>query len=331
MSVTAEPSLSENSFDAPSASRRLLQSVGGTPLVELDFRDRLPAGARLFAKLESCNPGASIKDRPVLRMLSRAVAAGRLGGGRRLLDSSSGNAGIAYAQFGAAMGVKVSLVIPGNASQERLQRISAYGAELILTDPVEGYDHAVETARRLAEAHPDRYWYSNQYANDDNWRAHYETTGEEILTQVHEAAGTLPDLFVAGVGTGGTITGVGRRLRRANPEIEVASVVPEIFPGIEGLKPLGQPGDLVPEILDESLIGPRSEVTLDQAAAVCRDLARQGLFVGPSSGAYVHTALELGASGRFQTLVTILSDTGERYGSTGLWDTETPATFAAVT
>ena len=318
--MTAESAV----LEAPARVRgvdHLRRAVGGTPLVELAFADALPSGTRLFAKLESCNPGASIKDRPVLTMLTRASAAGRLSGGRRLLDSSSGNAGIAYAQFGAALGIGVTLVVPGNASRERLERIRAHGGELILTDPVEGYDHAVMTARRLAETHPDRYWYCDQYSNEDNWRAHFETTGREILEQVEEATGGTPDAFVAGVGTGGTITGVGRRLRRHVPDVHITAIVPEIFPGIEGLKPLGHPGDFVPEILDESLIDHRIEVTIDQAVAGCQRLARRGLFVGPSSGAYVHAALEVASQGRFKTVVTVLSDSGERYGSTGMWET----------
>ncbi len=312
----AEPSLV-----APAPIEHLLRSVGHTPLVELVFADDLPAGVRLFAKLESCNPGASIKDRPVLRMLSRAHAAGRFKGGRRLLDSSSGNAGIAYAQFGAAFGIGVTLVVPGNASRERLERIRAHGAELVLTDPIEGYDHAVMTSRRLAQDHPERYWYSDQYSNDDNWRAHYETTGHEILEQTQQATGGLPDAFIAGVGTGGTLTGVGRRLRKHAPDVHITAIVPEIFPGIEGLKPLGHPGDFVPEILAEELIDHRIEITIDQAVAMCQRLARRGLFVGPSSGAYVHAALEVASSGRYKTLVTVLSDSGERYGSTGMWET----------
>ncbi len=309
--VAAEPS--------PRSAERLFQAVGNTPLVELDFAE-LRSGVRLFAKLESANPGASIKDRPVLRMLTRGLEAGHLSGGRRVLDSSSGNAGIAYAQFGAALGVGVTLVVPGNASRERLERIRAHGAELVLTDPIEGYDHAVMTARRLAREHPDRYWHCDQYKNDDNWRAHYETTGPEILAQVAEATGGPPDAFVAGVGTGGTITGVGRRLRREAPDVHVTAIVPETFPGIEGLKPLGQPGDFVPEILDESLIDHRIDVTIEQAVATCRRIAYRGLFVGPSSGGYVHAALGLAAEGRFKTLVTILNDSGERYGSTGMWE-----------
>ena len=298
----------------------LLRGIGHTPLIEIDpVRDIAP-GSRMFAKLESCNAGGSIKDRPVARMLRRGMREGRLDGGRRVLDSSSGNAGIAYAMFGAAIDVPVTLVVPANASPERLARIRAHHAELILTDPIEGYDHALREARRIAAEHPDRYWYCDQYSNDENWRAHYNSTGPEILAQVRAQTGTVPDAFVAGVGTGGTITGVGRRLREANPDIHIVSVIPDSFPGIEGLKPLGQPWDIVPAILDESLIDTRIHVTSEQAADMCKHLAAQGLFVGPSSGAYVHATLEIAATGNYSTIVTILSDTGERYNSTGLWD-----------
>ncbi len=303
----------------PEVAEWLVQAVGSTPLVEIDLAPWDLQRVRLFAKLEGVNPGGSIKDRPVVRMVTRALAENRFAGGRRLLDSSSGNAGIAYAQFGAALGVPVTLVVPGNASRERLERIAAHGAELILTDPVEGYDHAVYTSRRLADKHPDRYWHCDQYRNDENWRAHYEVTGREILDQLHQAIGREPDAFVAGVGTGGTVTGVGRRLRRARPDLHIAIAVPEIFPGIEGLKPLGQPGDLVPEILDSTLIDRRIDVTLEQAVGMSQELARHGLFVGPSSGAYVCASLEVASEGRFETIVTILSDSGERYVSTGMW------------
>lgn len=299
------------------ASHPLIARIGGTPLVEIQLARE--AGVRLFAKLESVNPGGSIKDRPVARMLMQAVADARLGGGRRLLDSSSGNAGISYAMLGAALGIPVTLVVPGNASEERLARIAAHGAELILTDPLEGYDFALREAKRLAETYPDRYWYCDQYSNPENWRAHYETTGREILEQLARQGLGPPDAFVAGVGTGGTVTGVGRRLKEARPDTHVAAVIPESFPGVEGLKPLGHPGDIVPAILDEALIDEHLPVTLDEALAVCRRLAREGLFVGPSSGAYVHGALQLAATGRFRTLVTLLNDTGERYVSTGMW------------
>ncbi len=297
----------------------LLAAVGHTPLVEIPFAGEAAPGVRLFAKLESVNPGGSIKDRPVARMLTRALAAGVFAGGRRLLDSSSGNAGISYAMFGAALGVPVTLVVPGNASAERLDRIRAHGAELILTDPVEGYDHALVTAHRLAEAQPERYWLCDQYANDDNWLAHYEGTGEEILAQLGDGGAVLPDALVAGIGTGGTLTGVGRRLRRENPALFIAAAIPETFPGIEGLKPLGHPGDIVPALLDEGLIDWRLPVTLEQAVAMCRRLAGLGFYVGPSAGACVDVALRLAAEGRWRTLVTVLPDTGERYVSTGLW------------
>jgi cysteine synthase B len=295
------------------AAQALLGSVGHTPLVELGAL--APAGVRLFAKLESVNPGGSIKDRPVARMLLQAIAAGRFAGGRRLLDSSSGNAGISYAMLGAALGVPVTIVVPGNASEERLQRIAAHGAQLIVTDPLEGYDFALREAQRLAREQPERYWHADQYANPDNWRAHYEGTGRELLEQL----AAPPEAFVAGVGTGGTLTGAGRALREANPRLHIAAVIPEAFPGIEGLKPLGEPGDIVPAVLDESLVDERIAVTLDEALAQCRRLAEQGLFVGPSSGAFVHGALMLAARGRFRSIVTLLSDTGERYSSTGMW------------
>jgi cysteine synthase B len=296
----------------------LLAAIGNTPLVEIKLAAK--SGVRLFAKLESVNPGGSIKDRAVKRMVTQAIAAGRFTGGRRLLDSSSGNAGISYAALGAALGVPVTIVVPGNASAERLERIRAHGAELIITDALEGYDFALREAHRLARENPERYWHCDQYANEDNVRAHYEETAGEILSQVAEAAGELPDCFVAGVGTGGTITGVGRRLREANPNVYVAAVIPETFPGIEGLKPLGHPGDIVPKILDESVIDERVLVTLDQALEVCRELTKEGLFVGPSSGAFVYGAIKVGvANGNLRTLVTVLSDTGERYVSTGMW------------
>lgn len=304
-------------------ARSLLAAIGNTPLVELDLPGRLPAGVRLFAKLESMNPGGSVKDRPVARMLTEALAAGRFAGGRRLLDSSSGNAGISYAMLGAALDIPVTIVVPGNASRERLDRIAAHGAELHITDPLQGYDFALMEARRLAEEHPDRYWYCNQYENADNWRAHYDGTGGEILEQLAARGDLEPDAFVAGVGTAGTITGAGRRLREANPNIHIAAIIPDRFPGIEGLKPLGQPDDIVPGILDESLIDERIDVTSEDALDICRELVRLGLFVGPSSGGYVHGALKVAASGRYRTVVTVLSDTGERYNSTGMWTRET--------
>ena len=308
----------------------LLAGVGHTPLVELSLpAERVPGnnGVRLFGKLESVNPGGSLKDRPVRRMVQSAVAAGHLRPGEmagpRLLDSSSGNAGIAYAMVGALLDIPVTLVVPGNATQERLDRMRAYGAEVVLTDPIEGYDHALREARRLAAEQPDVYWHCDQYGNDENWRSHYEETGGEILEQVEQLTGSVPDALVLGVGTGGSLTGIARRLREANRDLAVVAVVPERFPGIEGLKPLGQPGDIIPAILDESLIDERMEVFIEDALAACRGLALQGIYVGPSSGAYVHVATRLAERGEHPLIVTLLCDTGERYGSTGMWSSKT--------
>lgn len=297
----------------------LLGGIGNTPLVEIPLVREVSAEARLFAKLESVNPGGSIKDRPVARMLQAALAAGVFEGGRRLLDSSSGNAGISYAMLGAALGIPVTMVVPGNASRERQERILSHGAELILTDPVEGYDHALREARRLAEEQPERFWLCDQYGNPENWRAHHDGTGSEMLTQIAMRGAGVADCLVCGVGTGGTLTGVGRRLRETRADVHIVAAIPETFPGIEGLKPLGSPGDIVPAILDESIIDERMGVTLEEAAAMCRRLARLGLFVGPSSGAFVHAALRVAARRQHRCIVTVLSDTGERYVSAGLW------------
>lgn len=297
----------------------LVNAVGNTPLIELSYLEGVPKHTRLFAKLETANPNGSLKDRPVARMITNAIAAGHLDGDRRLLDSTSGNAGIAYAAFGAALGVGVTLVVPGNASRERIDRIRAHGAEIILTDPIEGYDFAIQEAHRLADLEPTRYWYCNQYDNPNNWQAHYRGTGQEIIEQLEKNSFAPPDAFVCGVGTGGSITGVGRRLREANPDTTIVAVVPETFPGIEGLKPLGHPGDFVPGILDQSLFGESMIVTIEESLQWCERLAREGIFVGPSSGAYVHAAVTVAATARHRRIVTILCDTGDRYFSTGMW------------
>jgi cysteine synthase B len=293
-----------------------LKAIGNTPMVPVDIlRAELPE-VEVFAKLESVNPGGSLKDRPVLRMLLSALDDGRLGPGKSVLDSSSGNAGIAYAMVGRIIGVPVEIVIPDNASNERKKRLVAHGAKLVFTDAQLGYDEALREVRRRFEAEPDRYFFCDQYGNDDNWRAHYETTAAEILEQT---GGHVTHLVV-GVGTGGTLTGVGRRLKEHDPRIKVVSIVPEVFPGVEGLKPLGRPEDIVPAILDQTLIDERVPVTADETHAMCVRLARAGFFVGQSSGAYM-TGLERVARrerrGRF---VTIFNDLGERYFSTRLWD-----------
>jgi cysteine synthase B len=249
-------------------------------------------------------------------MLLGALADGRLAPGKIVLDSSSGNAGIAYAMVGRIIGHEVEIVIPDNASAERKKRLLAHGARLIVTDALKGYDEALREVRRRYERAPERYFFCDQYGNADNWRAHYETTAVELLEQM---GGRLTHV-VLGVGTGGTVTGVGRRLKEHDARIRLVCVVPEPFPGIEGLKPLEGPGDIVPEILDESLIDERVPVTADEAHAMCQRLARLGLFAGQSSGAYmvgVERVAQREGRGRF---VTLVNDLGERYFSTRLWD-----------
>ena len=293
-----------------------LRAIGNTPLVPVNlFRDELPE-VEVFAKMESLNPGGSLKDRPVLRMLLGALAEGRLKPGKTVLDSSSGNAGIAYAMIGQIIGLPVEIVIPDNASTERKKRLLAHGARLIFTDAVEGYDEALREVRRRYEADPDRYFFCDQYSNPDNWCAHYETTGAEILDQT---GGRITHVVV-GVGTGGTVTGLGRRLKEHDPKIRLVCVIPEAFPGIEGLKPLGHPEDIVPAILDESVVDERTQVTSQEAHAMCLRLGRAGFFVGQSSGAYLVGVERIARRERRGRFVTLFNDLGERYFSTRLWD-----------
>lgn len=304
----------------------VLEGIGDTPLVDLSFLPGIAPGTKLLAKLESVNPGGSVKDRPIARILTAALKRGVFRNRtRRLLDSSSGNAGVAYAQLGALLGVPVTLVVPGNASRERRERIRAHGAELVLTDPLEGYDAAIAEARRLAQRFPKRYWYADQYSNRENWLAHYHGTGLEILRAVNRRLGVTPDAFVAGVGTGGTLTGVGRRLREEHSSVHLTAVHPEGFPGIEGLKPFAETDGedpFLPALFDPDLLDERTRIPIELAVARCRALASAGLFLGPSSGANVEAAHRLAASGRFRTVTTILPDTGERYVSTGLWESD---------
>ncbi len=294
----------------------LLQIIGQTPLAKIDlFADELP-NVDIYAKIETYNPGGSIKDRPVLRMLTEAIASGDLTHEKVILDSSSGNAAIAYAMIGAALGYKVELVIPDNASEERIKRIRSHGAKIIHTDAIHGYDEALREVDRRYEARPDRYFFNSQYDNENNWLAHYETTGVEIWNQTE---GKVTH-FVAGVGTGGTITGVGKRLKNYNPDVQVCSISPDVFPGIEGLKPLGDPDAIVPAILDESVIDCRIPVTIEDAYEICSRLAQRGWFVGQSSGGYLYGAYKVAQQIQEGVIVTVFNDLGERYFSTRLWD-----------
>lgn len=294
-----------------------LQMIGNTGLVRIDLFDgELAPGVTVHAKAEFTNPGGSIKDRPVLRMLTEAILSGELTPEKTILDSSSGNAGIAYSMIGTLLGYKVELVVPSNASEERKKRIRAHGAHLNLTDALLGYDEALRRVNRMAAEHPERYFFCDQYRNAFNWRAHYETTAEEIWAQTQ---GRVTH-FVAGVGTGGTITGVGRRLKELNPAVQVVGVVPETFPGVEGLKPIEDPGDIIPEIFDPRVMDRRIRVNSEDCYAMCHRLARRGLFVGQSSGGYLTVARRVATELESACIVTTLNDTGERYFSAHLWD-----------
>ncbi len=293
-----------------------LRAIGNTPLVPVSiFGDEL-SGVEVLAKMECLNPGGSLKDRPVLRMLLTALADGRLRPGKTILDSSSGNAGIAYAMVGRIIGSPVEIVIPENASAERKKRMLAHGAQLVYTDALKGYDEALREVHRRSQTDTRRYFFCDQYSNEDNWRAHYETTAAEILEQT---GGRLTHV-IAGVGTGGTVTGLGRRLKEYDPKIRVVCVLPEVFPGIEGLKPLGSPEDIVPAILDESVIDERIPVTSEDAYRMCGRLARAGFFVGQSSGAYMAGVERIARRERAGRFVTLFNDLGERYFSTRLWE-----------
>jgi cysteine synthase B len=293
-----------------------LNLIGNTRMVEiLCFKDEFPE-VSIYAKAEYANPGGSLKDRPVRRMLLEALIAGKIGKGQVVLDSSSGNAGIAYAMLGAMMNVPVQIVVPGNASKERKMRIQAHGATLVQTDPIEGYDEALREGHRIHEREPERFFHSDQYANENNWLAHYHDTAGEILAQTD---GNLTH-FVSGIGTGGTLTGVGRRLKKEVPGVEIVQIVPEDFPGIEGLKPLESPGDIIPKILDSSVVDHKVRVSSADAARRCALLARFGIFAGQSSGAYLHGVYETAKRIRKGTIITILNDIGERYMSTRLWE-----------
>jgi cysteine synthase B len=293
-----------------------LNLIGNTRMVEiLCFKEEFPE-VSIWAKAEYTNPGGSLKDRPVRRMLLEALIAGRIGKGQIVLDSSSGNAGIAYAMLGAMMNLPIQIVVPGNASKERKMRIQAHGATLVQTDPMEGYDEALREGHRIHERDPERFFHCDQYANENNWLAHYHDTAAEILAQTD---GRLTH-FVSGIGTGGTITGVGRRLKKDVPGVEIVQIVPEDFPGIEGLKPLEAPGDIIPKILDASVVDTKVRVSSAEAARMCAVLARFGLFAGQSSGAYLQGVYETAKRVRKGVIVTILNDIGERYMSTRLWE-----------
>lgn len=293
-------------------------AVGNTPLIPLRrVAADLPLGVEVWAKAEWFNASGSVKARPAWNILAAAWQAGRLRG-RRLLDATSGNMGIAYATLGAALGVPVTLTIPANASPERLAILRALGAELVLTDPLEGTDGAMLVARRLAEQHPDRYFYADQYNNPANWQAHYRTTGPEIWQQTR---GRVTHL-VAGTGTGGTLMGAGRYLRERNPDLCVVGVQPDSpFHGLEGLKHMETA--IRPGIYDPAFPDRIVTVRTEDAYAMVRRLAREeGLFVGISAGAAAWAALQVAAELKQGVVVVVFPDGGEKYLSEALWQQE---------
>lgn len=254
----------------------LLELVGHTPLLRLRRIEADRTGFTLYAKAEFLNPGGSVKDRPARRMLLDGLESGALAPGKVILDATSGNTGIAYAMFGAALGHHVELCVPANVTPERTRMLRAYGADLVLTDPLEGSDGAIREARRRHAADPDRYFYPDQYNNPSNWRAHYDTTAPEILEQT---GGGLTH-FVAGLGTSGTFVGVGRRLREVAPDVQLVSLQPDgPMHGIEGLKHMESA--IVPGIFDPALADRDLRIATEDAVAMTRRLAREeGLLVG---------------------------------------------------
>jgi cysteine synthase B len=305
--------------------RSLLDAIGHTPLFRLSAIERDLSGVELYAKAEWLNPGGSVKDRAARHMVCDALERGQLGRGRRLLDATSGNTGIAYAMLGAALGFGVTLCVPNNVTPERRRILTAYGPEIVFTDPLEGSDGAIREARRRYAADPDAYFYPDQYNNPLNWRAHYDGTALEIWKQT---SGRITH-FVAGLGTSGTFIGTARRLREFDPSIVLGSVQPASpLHGLEGLKHMESA--IVPGIYDPALADEDIRVSTEEAYVMTRRLAaEEGLLVGVSSGAAMAGAFRLmasRASGRSAgdedgpaVLVLIFPDGGERYLSERFW------------
>src|SRR5580700_1815725 len=297
-------------------SRRIesvIDAVGSTPLVRLRKVAAHVPDVEVWLKLEFANPGGSVKDRPALRMIQDAIADGRLTKSRILIDSTSGNTGVAYSLYGAALGVRVRLVMPSNVSKARKDIARNFGTEIVFSDPMEGSDGAIRLARELVAKDPDRYFYPDQYSNPSNWRAHYDGTGREIL----EALGDRLTAFVAGLGTTGTMMGCTRRLKEHHRPVECIAVEPaEALHGLEGLKHLGS--SLVPPIYDPRVPDRTLRVATEDGWDMADRLAREeGLHVGHSSGANVFAALQVAEeaqrAGRGGCVVAIVCDRGDRY------------------
>ena len=311
-----------SSSDCPvldrSAGSSVVDLIGRTPLVRLRRFERETPGVELYAKAEWQNPGGSVKDRAAARMILEGEASGALTAGRTILDATSGNTGIAYATVGAARGYTVKLCVPDNASRERKLILRALGAELVLTDPLEGTDGAIREARRLNASEPERYFYPDQYNNDANWRAHYDTTGPEIIEQT---SGRLTH-FVAGLGTSGTFMGTGRRLRQFNPAIKLISFQPDgPLHGLEGLKHMDSA--IVPGIYDATLADEDLRIATETAYEMVRRLAREeGLLAGISSGAALAATLDVARRIARGVIVTVFPDGAEKYLTEPFWNVD---------
>jgi cysteine synthase B len=295
------------------AGSSVLDLVGRTALVRLR-RFETP-GVELYAKAEWQNPGGSVKDRAAARMILEGERSGELTRDKTILDATSGNTGIAYATIGAARGYQVTLCLPGNASEERKLMLRALGAAIVLTDPLEGADGAIREARRMHAADPERYFYPDQYNNPANWRAHYDTTGPEIIEQT---SGRITH-FVAGLGTSGTFVGTGRRLRQFNPSITLISFQPDgPMHGLEGLKHMDSA--IVPGIYDPALADEDLRIDTESAYTYVRRLAREeGLLVGISSGAALAVSLDVARRLTRGVIVTVFPDGAEKYLTEPFW------------
>lgn len=295
--------------------------VGNTPLLDVSFAfPELGDRVKVVAKAEWANPGGSVKDRAGYYIIKDALETGKLSGDKILLDSSSGNTGIAYAWLGARLGVKVALAVPGSISKHRRAILQAYGVELLFTDPLEGSDGAIREVRLMLKAEPERYWYADQYSNPMTWTAHYETTGPEIFRQT----GGKVTHFVAGLGTSGTFVGAGRRLRELNPNVRLISMEPDgPMHGLEGLKHMET--SIIPKIYDDSVADSRIQISTEDAQAAAKVLGRKaGILLGPSGGANLAAAVRLGADlakqGREAVVATVFCDSGERYLGERFWE-----------
>jgi cysteine synthase B len=294
-----------------------LDLIGDTPLVEIHkiTEGIVPSRVRIFAKLEGFNPGGSVKDRPALRMVQEGIRTGKLRPGKTILDSTSGNTGIALALIGRILGYPVELIVPANVSVERKKIIYAYGAKVTYSDPLEGSDGAIRLCRQILDENPGKYFKPDQYFNPMNPQAHYDTTGPEIYRQTNQ----IITHFVAGIGTGGTVMGTGRYLKEMNPAIQVIAVEPDdALHGLEGLKHMAS--SIVPGIYHEEELDEKISVATDDAYAMVYRLSQEeGLLVGQSSGAALFAALKIARKLRSGTIVTLFPDFGDKYLTTNLW------------